>query len=57
MGEARNKARNTAQQVKGKAKESGGRMTGNRSLQAKGKADKTKAKVKKSAERAKDRLR
>ena len=35
MGEVRNKARNAAQQAKGKAKESRGRATGNRSLQAK----------------------
>ena len=57
MGEIRNKTRNAAQQAKGKAKDSTGRATRNRSLQAKGKADHTKAKTKKSAERAKDRLR
>jgi uncharacterized protein YjbJ (UPF0337 family) len=57
MGEIRNKIRNAAQDVKSKIKGSSGRATGDRSLQAKGKADRTKAKTKKSAERAKDRLR
>lgn len=57
MGEIRNKVRNVAQQVKGKVKGSTGRATDNRSLQAKGKADRAKAKTKKSVERGKDRLR
>jgi uncharacterized protein YjbJ (UPF0337 family) len=57
MGEIRNKMGNAAQQVKGKVKRSTGRATGNRSVQAKGTADRAKAKTKKSAERAKDRLR
>lgn len=57
MGEIRDKARNTAQQAKGKAKEASGQATRNRSLQAKGKADRTKAKTKKAVERVKDRLR
>ena len=57
MGEIRNKIRNAAQDVKGKIKGSFGRPTGDRSLQAKGKTDRAKAKTKKSAERAKDRLR
>jgi uncharacterized protein YjbJ (UPF0337 family) len=57
MGESRDKARNTAQQAKGKSKESTGRATRNRSLQAKGKTDKAKAKAKKTVERVKDRLR
>ncbi|HEY4398827.1 MAG TPA: CsbD family protein, partial [Acidimicrobiia bacterium] len=45
------------QQAKGKAKESTGRATGNRSLKNKGKTDRAKAKTKKAAERVKDRLR
>ena len=57
MGEIRNKIRNAAQDVKGKIKGSSGRAVGDRSLQAKGKTDRAKAKTKKSAERAKDRLR
>jgi uncharacterized protein YjbJ (UPF0337 family) len=57
MGEIRNKIRNAAQDVKSKIKGSSGRATGDRSLQAKGKTDRAKAKTKKSAERAKDRLR
>ena len=57
MGELRNKMRNVAQQVKGRFKGSTGRATGDRSLQAKGKADGVKAKTKKSVERGKDRLR
>jgi uncharacterized protein YjbJ (UPF0337 family) len=39
MGELRDKACNAAQQAKGKAKESSGRATRNRSLQTKGKTD------------------
>jgi uncharacterized protein YjbJ (UPF0337 family) len=57
MGEVRNKARNAAQHAKSKAKESGGRATGNGSLQAKGKAEKTNPRAKKTAEHVKDRLR
>jgi uncharacterized protein YjbJ (UPF0337 family) len=57
MGEIRNKMRTAAQQVKGKVMGSSGRATGDRLLQAKGKADQAKAKTKKSAERTKDRLR
>jgi uncharacterized protein YjbJ (UPF0337 family) len=57
MGEVRNKARNAAQQTKGKAKDASGRATRNRSLQAKGKAERAKAKTKKTVERVKDRLR
>jgi uncharacterized protein YjbJ (UPF0337 family) len=54
MGEIRNKTRNAAQGAKGKAKEAAGKSTGNRKLESKGKADQTKAKVKKTGEKVKD---
>ena len=54
MGEIRDKTRNAAQEVKGKAKEAAGKTTRNRKLESKGKADQTKAKVKKKAEKVKD---
>ena len=49
VGEIRNKIRNAAQGLKGKIKGSSGRATGDRSLQAKGKTDRAKAKTKKLA--------
>ena len=55
MGEVRDKARNTAQQAKGKVKQKTGKATRNRKLQTKGKTD--GAKAKKATERVKDRLR
>ena len=57
MAEARNKARNTAQSAKGKVKEAAGKATGNRKLETKGKTDQGKAKLKKSGEKIKDKLR
>jgi len=57
MAEARDKARNSAQGAKGKAKEAAGRATGNDRLRAKGKTDQAKSKVKKTGERVKDRFR
>ena len=57
MAEARDKARNSAQGAKGKAKEAAGRATGNDRLRAKGKTDQAKSKVKKAGERVKDRFR
>jgi len=59
VGEARDKARNTAQTAEGKVKEAAGKALGRRKLEAKGKADQAKAKVKveKAGERVKDRLR
>jgi uncharacterized protein YjbJ (UPF0337 family) len=57
MGEIRDKARNTAQQAKGKVKEKSGKATRNRSLQGKGKADRAKSKAKRTTERVKDRFR
>ena len=56
-GGIRDKARNTAQQAKGKVKGKTGKATRNRSLQSKGKTDRAKAKTKKATERVKDRLR
>jgi uncharacterized protein YjbJ (UPF0337 family) len=54
MGEVRDKARNVKQDVKGKAKETAGRVTGNNKLENKGKADQAKASVKKKGEKVKD---
>ena len=57
MAEARNKARNATQSAKGKVKEAAGEATGNRKLENKGKTDQAKAKVKKTGEKIKDKLR
>jgi len=54
VGEIRDKTRNAAQSAKGKAKETAGRSTGNRTLERKGKTDQTKAKIKKKGEKVKD---
>ena len=51
------KAKNTAQGAKGKVKEAAGKTTGNRRLAAEGKADQSKASVKKAGEHVKDALR
>jgi uncharacterized protein YjbJ (UPF0337 family) len=40
------KAKNTAQQAKGKLKEAAGKLSGNDDLRAEGKADQTKANLK-----------
>ena len=48
------KAKNTAQQAKGKVKETVGDATGNDSLKAKGKADQTKGNLKQAGEHVKD---
>jgi uncharacterized protein YjbJ (UPF0337 family) len=48
------KAKNTAQQTKGKVKETVGDATGNDSLKAKGKADQTKGNLKQAGEHVKD---
>ena len=48
------KAKNTAEQAKGKAKETAGRATGNDSLRAKGKADQMKGSLKQAGEKVKD---
>jgi uncharacterized protein YjbJ (UPF0337 family) len=53
-GRARNKTRNKAQELKGQIKEATGRATGNRRLEAKGRADQTRASLKQAAEKVKD---
>lgn len=48
------KAKNTAQQAKGKLKEATGKLTGNDKLRAEGKADETKGNLKQAGEKVKD---
>jgi uncharacterized protein YjbJ (UPF0337 family) len=48
------KARNTAQQAKGKLKETVGKVSGNNKLRAEGKADQIKGNVKQAGEKFKD---
>ena len=48
------KAKNKAQDIKGRVKEAAGSATGNRDLKAKGKTDQAKASVKDVGEKAKD---
>jgi uncharacterized protein YjbJ (UPF0337 family) len=50
----RTKAANTAQDIKGKVKETVGRAAGNKKLQNKGKTDQAKSAVKDVGEKAKD---
>jgi uncharacterized protein YjbJ (UPF0337 family) len=57
MSTVRNQTRNTSQAAKGKVKATAGRATGNRKLQAKGNADQAKAKVKKTGEKLKRKVR
>ena len=54
---ARNKTRNATQKVKGQLKEAAGRVTGDERLEAKGRADKTKANLKQAGEKVKDAFR
>jgi uncharacterized protein YjbJ (UPF0337 family) len=54
---ARNKARNKAQELKGQAKEGAGRASGNRSLEAEGRADQVEANLKQAGEKLKDAVR
>ncbi|HEV7757691.1 MAG TPA: CsbD family protein [Acidimicrobiales bacterium] len=51
------KAKNTAQQAKGKVKEAAGEATGNDRLRGKGKADQVKGKLKQKGEKVKDAFR
>jgi uncharacterized protein YjbJ (UPF0337 family) len=51
------KAKNTAQRAKGKAKEAAGNVTGNDKLRSKGKVDQKKADVKQAGENIKDAFR
>lgn len=48
------KARNAAEDLKGKAKETAGEATGDRDLAAEGRADQTKADLKQAGEKVKD---
>jgi uncharacterized protein YjbJ (UPF0337 family) len=54
---ARNKTRNKAQEVKGQFKQAAGRATDNESLEARGRADRTKANLKQAGEKVKDAFR
>jgi uncharacterized protein YjbJ (UPF0337 family) len=51
------KAKNTAQNTKGKIKEAAGKATGNESLEAKGEADQAKGNLKQAGEKVKDAFR
>lgn len=51
---ASHKAQNTGQDLKGKAKETAGKATGNDRLVAEGKTDQSKASIKKAGENLKD---
>jgi uncharacterized protein YjbJ (UPF0337 family) len=48
------KAKNTAQRVKGQVKEAAGTVTGNDELRSKGKADQRKGNLKEAGEKVKD---
>ncbi len=50
------KAKNAAQQAKGKVKETAGEISGNDQLRAEGKADQTKGNLKQAGEKVKDAL-
>jgi uncharacterized protein YjbJ (UPF0337 family) len=50
------KAKNTAQQTKGKLKEAAGALSGNDKLRAEGIADQTKGNLKQAGEKVKDAL-
>jgi len=52
-----NKARNTKQNLEGKAKEATGKVTGNRDTQLKGKSDQAQSDVKQAGEKVKDAFR
>jgi uncharacterized protein YjbJ (UPF0337 family) len=51
------KAKNTAEEARGKLKEAAGAITGNDKLRAEGKAEQTKANLKQAGEKVKDALR
>ncbi len=51
---AKHKIENTAESVKGKAKEAAGKATGDRSTEASGKGDQIKSDVKQAGEKLKD---
>ncbi|MCW2883487.1 MAG: hypothetical protein QOE54_2622 [Streptosporangiaceae bacterium] len=51
---AADKARNKAEEIKGKVKEKTGKAVGNKRLEAEGKAERAKGDVKQSGEKIKD---
>jgi uncharacterized protein YjbJ (UPF0337 family) len=51
---ADNKARNAAENVKGKAKETAGSVTGDRELKDEGRAEQSRSDVKQAGEKLKD---
>lgn len=51
------KVKNTAESAKGTVKEAAGRTTGNRDLEAEGKADQTVGSLKQAGEKVKDAFR
>jgi uncharacterized protein YjbJ (UPF0337 family) len=51
---ATDKARNKAEEIKGKTKKTAGKAVGNDKLQAKGKAEQAKGNVKQAGEKVKD---
>jgi uncharacterized protein YjbJ (UPF0337 family) len=51
---AEDKAKNTAEQAKGKVKETAGKVTGNESLEAEGHGDQAKGDLKQAGEKVKD---
>ncbi|WP_328907545.1 CsbD family protein [Streptomyces sp. NBC_00234] len=53
----RKKAKNVGEISKGKTKETVGKAVGNESMEAEGRAEKTKGKVKHAVEKGKDKLR
>jgi uncharacterized protein YjbJ (UPF0337 family) len=50
----KDKAENTAENLKGKSKESAGRASGDRDLEAEGKVDQSKSDLKQAGEKVKD---
>ena len=50
----KDKAENKVDELKGQGKESAGRVTGDRDLEAEGKADQSEGKVKQAGEHVKD---
>jgi uncharacterized protein YjbJ (UPF0337 family) len=51
------KAKNKAQELKGKAKEAGGRVTGDRRTEDEGRGDQAKSNLKDAGEKVKDSFR
>jgi uncharacterized protein YjbJ (UPF0337 family) len=51
---AQDKASNTGDKIKGKAKEAVGKLTGNEEMEAEGKADQVKGDAKQAGEKVKD---